>query len=167
MEVIDAQVHIWEKDHPGRPWQASHRGPDRQAARGSRLLPEVTIDQMLMAMTAVGIDAGVIFTPALYGPDNSYSFEACALHPDRFAVAGNINPTDPGVEELIRTWRSQPGALAVRMPLFRPEGREQWRAGLFERALGAAQRYGVPLCTYPPGLLRKLVPTIEKYPDLQ
>jgi predicted TIM-barrel fold metal-dependent hydrolase len=52
MEMIDAQVHIWEKDHPVRPWLASHRGHNRPGARGSRLLPEVTIDQMLMAMTA-------------------------------------------------------------------------------------------------------------------
>jgi L-fuconolactonase len=167
VEIIDAQIHIWDKHSPERPWLDFARRRDRPGAPGARHLPEVTIDQMLMAMTAVGVDAGVIFTPALYGPDNSYSLLAAAQHPDRYAVAGNINPTDPNVEEMIRNWRSQPGALAVRMPLFRPEGREAWREGKFETALAAAQRYRVPLATYAPGLLRELVPTVEKYPDLQ
>jgi L-fuconolactonase len=57
--------------------------------------------------------------------------------------------------------------LALRMPLYRPAEREQWQAGRYDPLLAAAQCHGVPVCTYPPGLLRELVPTIEAYPDLQ
>jgi predicted TIM-barrel fold metal-dependent hydrolase len=99
VEIIDAQVHIWEKHHSDRPWADFARRRDRPGAPGARHLPEVTIDQMLMAMAAVGVDAGVIFTPALYRHDNSYSLQAAALHPDRFAAAGNIDPTDPNGTE--------------------------------------------------------------------
>lgn len=164
MEIIDAQVHIWEKEHPGRPWAATY---NRNRRPGHRALPEATIDQMLLAMTACGVDAAVILTPALYGPDNSYSLEACKQFPEKFALAGNINPTDPAIEDLIKDWRSQPGALAVRLPIFRPEAREQWQAGLFDNALSAAERYDVPVATWAPALLRELEPTIKAYPNLQ
>lgn len=164
MEIIDAQVHIWEKEHPGRPYAASY---NRTPRPGHRRLEEATADQMLLAMTACGVDAAVILTPALYGPDNSYSLEACARHPEKFALAGNIDPTAPDIDDVIRNWRSQPGALAVRLPIFRPEARKQWQAGLFDNALAAAERYDVPVATWAPALLRELEPTIKSYPDLQ
>ena len=164
MEIIDAQVHIWEKEHPGRPYAASY---NRTPRPGHRRLEEATADQMLLAMTACGVDAAVILTPALYGPDNSYSLEACARYPEKFALAGNIDPTAPDIDDVIRNWRSQPGALAVRLPIFRSEARKQWQAGLFDNALAAAERYDVPVATWAPALLRELEPTIKSYPDLQ
>ena len=45
MPIIDAQVHAYERDHPGRPWAAVLHGP-----------PEVTGDEMVAAMDAVGVD---------------------------------------------------------------------------------------------------------------
>ena len=45
MLTIDAQVHAYERNHPGRPWHAVLTGP-----------PEVTGDQMVAAMDAVGVD---------------------------------------------------------------------------------------------------------------
>ena len=43
MLTIDAQVHAYERDHPGRPWAAVLAGP-----------AEVTGDDMVAAMDAVG-----------------------------------------------------------------------------------------------------------------
>ncbi|MCA3360464.1 MAG: hypothetical protein INF74_00820, partial [Roseomonas sp.] len=45
MPIIDAQVHAYERDHPGRPWHAVLHGP-----------PEVTGADMVKAMDAVGVD---------------------------------------------------------------------------------------------------------------
>ena len=42
MVTIDAQVHAYERDYPGRPWAAVLPGP-----------PEVTGDDMVAAMDAV------------------------------------------------------------------------------------------------------------------
>jgi predicted TIM-barrel fold metal-dependent hydrolase len=169
VEIVDAQLHVWERSHADRPWVESNRLPAgaEQAAQHAQPLPEMTIDGTLAAMDEAGVDAAVIFTPALYGFDNRYSLEAAARDSDRFAVAGNLDPTAPDIEEQIRTWRTQPGALAIRMPLFRPEGRARWQAGLYDPFLAAAQRYDVPVATYPPYLLRELVPTIEAFPDLR
>ena len=43
--IIDAQVHAYERDHPGRPWAAALAGP-----------PEVTGDDMVAAMDAVDVN---------------------------------------------------------------------------------------------------------------
>jgi hypothetical protein len=45
MLTIDAQVHAYERNHPGRPWAAFLHGP-----------AEVTGDDMVAAMDAVGVD---------------------------------------------------------------------------------------------------------------
>ena len=45
MLTIDAQVHAYERNHPGRPWAGTLPGPS-----------EVTGDGMVAAMDAVGVD---------------------------------------------------------------------------------------------------------------
>ena len=43
--TIDAQVHTYERDQPDRPWIGSLQGP-----------PEVTGDDMVAAMDALGVE---------------------------------------------------------------------------------------------------------------
>ena len=45
MPTIDVQVHAYERNRPGRPWVGVLRGP-----------PQVTGDDMVAAMDAVGVD---------------------------------------------------------------------------------------------------------------
>ena len=52
MPTIDAQVHAYERNHPGRPWAATLAGP-----------PEVTGDQMVAAMDEVGVDGAILVSP--------------------------------------------------------------------------------------------------------
>ena len=52
MVTIDAQVHAYERDHPGRPWAGVLTGP-----------AEVTGDAMVAAMDAVGVDGAVLVSP--------------------------------------------------------------------------------------------------------
>jgi hypothetical protein len=63
MLTIDAQVHAYERNHPGRPWAGVLQGP-----------PEVTGDQMVAAMDAVGVDGAILVSPfSLYRYDASYA----------------------------------------------------------------------------------------------
>ena len=48
MLTLDAQVHAYERNHPGRPWLGTLYGPT-----------EVTGDQMVAAMDAVGVDGAI------------------------------------------------------------------------------------------------------------
>ena len=47
--TIDSQVHAYERDRPERPWQGTLAGPD-----------EVTGDDMVAAMDAVGVDGALL-----------------------------------------------------------------------------------------------------------
>ena len=52
MLTLDAQVHAYERNHPGRPWRDVLTGPS-----------EVTGDQMVAAMDAVGVDGAILVSP--------------------------------------------------------------------------------------------------------
>ena len=74
--TIDCQVHAYERNTPEKPWRAILTGPD-----------EVTGDDMVQAMDAVGVDGAVLVSPfAIYGYDPSYVLSVYAKHPDRFGL---------------------------------------------------------------------------------
>src|SRR2546429_1712123 len=105
MLTIDAQVHAYERNHRGRPWHAVLRGPS-----------EVTGDQMVAAMDAVGVDGAILVSPfSLYRYDASYALEVRAKHPDRFALIKPVDPTDPAVAETIAEWAATTGTVGVRV----------------------------------------------------
>ena len=80
--TIDSQVHAYERDHPERPWIRTLPGPS-----------EVTGDDMVAAMDAVGVDGALLVSPwTMYRFDASYALEVYAKHPGRF---GLIKPFDP------------------------------------------------------------------------
>ena len=84
MLTIDAQVHTYERDRPERPWTAL-AGP-----------PEVTGDDMVAAMDAVGVDGALLVSPyTMYRYDASYAVEVYAKHPGRFGLIKPFDPTDP------------------------------------------------------------------------
>ena len=51
--VIDCQVHAYERDRPERPWIGWLQGP-----------AEVTGDDMVAAMDAVGVDGALLILPS-------------------------------------------------------------------------------------------------------
>src|ERR1700739_1203164 len=109
MVTIDAQVHAYERDRPGRPWAAVLYGP-----------PEVTGDDMVAAMDAVGVDGALLVSPfTMYRYDASYAIAVHAAHPDRFRLIKPVDPTDPGVAETIADWARTDGTLAIRLMLNR------------------------------------------------
>src|SRR5207237_8295021 len=80
--TIDAQVHAYERNHPGRPWAGTLVGPE-----------EMTGDQMVAAMDAVGVDGAVLVSPfSMYRYDASYVLEVEAKHAERFCL---VKPVDP------------------------------------------------------------------------
>ena len=95
MLTIDAQVHAYERNHPGRPWAAVLHGP-----------AEVTGDDMVAAMDAVGVDGALLVSPfTMYRYDASYAIEVRARHPGRFGLIKPVDPSDPGVPVLFLTAR--------------------------------------------------------------
>src|SRR5262245_27191432 len=94
MLTIDSQVHGYERNHPGRPWAAFLAGP-----------PQVTGDDMVAAMDAVGVDGALLVSPfSLYRYDASYAIDVHAAHPGRFALIKPVDPTDVKVADTIAAW---------------------------------------------------------------
>src|SRR5579875_1710162 len=134
MLTIDAQVHAYERNHPARPWLAVLPGPE-----------EVTGDDMVAAMDAVGVDGALLVSPfTLYGYDASYILEVHAAHPGRFGLIKPVDPNDPAVADTIAEWAAIDGAVAVRLMLNRGASEDPDDPGL-NRVLAAAARHSLPV----------------------
>ena len=132
--IIDAQVHAYERNHPRRPWVGSLHGP-----------LEVTGEDMVAAMDAVGVAGALLISPwSLYRYDASYALAVHARHPGRF---GLIKPFDPGAANLteeITAWAQTPGTVGVRIVLMEPTTPSASEPGI-RRILSAATAHGLPV----------------------
>src|SRR5271169_474949 len=134
MPTIDAQVHAYERNHPGRPWAAVLAGP-----------PEVTGNQMVAAMDAVGVDGALLVSPfSLYRYDASYALEVYAAHPGRFGLIKPVDTTDPGVGDTIADWAATKGTVAIRIMLSPDVSADPAEPGI-NRALAAAAKQSLPV----------------------
>jgi L-fuconolactonase len=165
--IIDAQVHAYERNHPGRPWVNRLHGPD-----------EVTGGQMIAAMDEAGVDAAVIVSSwVIYRDDASYAVEVRNAHPGRFALVKPLDPADPAVEETIADWARTPGAVAVRV-LSIPAHMIPAMAHIFPVAsddpikgigpiFAAATRHSIPVNYTCIGCLDQAATIAKAYPDCQ
>ena len=134
MAVIDVQVHAYERNHPGRPWAAVLHGP-----------PEVTGDQMVAAMDAVGVDGAILVSPfAMYRYDASYALEVHKRHPGRFGLVKPLDVSDPAVGDTVAAWAKTPGAIGVRIMMNRDVSTDAADPGV-NRVLAAAARHSLPV----------------------
>ena len=134
MPTIDAQVHAYERNHPGRPWAAVLHGP-----------AEVTGDDMVAAMDAVGVDGALLVSPfTMYRYDASYAIEVRARHPGRFGLIKPVDPSDPGVAEAVAEWAATPGTVGIRIMMNRGVSEDPADPGI-NRMLAAGARHGLPV----------------------
>ncbi|HXJ80103.1 MAG TPA: amidohydrolase family protein [Candidatus Methylomirabilis sp.] len=134
MLTIDAQVHAYERNHPGRPWTAVLHGP-----------PEVTGDDMVAAMDAVGVDGAILVSVfTMYRYDASYAVSVRAKHPGRFGLVKPVDPSDPKVAETITEWAAMPGTIAVRIMMNRDVSSDPADPGI-NRVLATAARHSLPV----------------------
>jgi len=134
MLTVDAQVHAYERNHPGRPWAAVLHGP-----------AEVTGDDMVAAMDAVDVDGALLVSPfTMYRYDASYAIAVRSAHPGRFALIKPVDPNDPGAGETIADWAATPGTVAIRIMMREGVSTDAADPGL-NKVLDAAARHGMPV----------------------
>jgi L-fuconolactonase len=134
MPTLDAQVHAYERNHPGRPWVGTLYGP-----------AEVTGDQMVAAMDAVRVDGAILVSPfSMYRYDASYALEVYAAYPDRFRLVKPVDPTDPAVVDTIAEWASTKGAVGIRIFL-RDNASTDPADPAINRVLATAARHSLPV----------------------
>lgn len=131
--IIDSQVHCYERNRPERPWIGYLQGPD-----------EVTGDDMVAAMDAVGVDGAILISPfSMYRYDASYALEVYGKHPTRFGLVRPFDPHSDTIEEDMADWTGRPGVVGARIML----GAEPFEADHpgVNRILAAAATAGVPV----------------------
>jgi predicted TIM-barrel fold metal-dependent hydrolase len=134
MLTIDAQVHAYERNHPGRPWAGTLTGP-----------AEVTGDQMVAAMDAVGVEGAILVSPfSMYRYDASYALQVHAAHPDRFGLVKPVDPTDPAVGETIAAWKATMGTVGIRLFL-RDNASTDPADPAINRVLALAAQHSLPV----------------------
>ena len=98
MLTIDAQLHAYERNHPGRPWHAVLAGP-----------PEVTGEQTVAMMDANGVDGAILISAfTMYRYDASYAVAVRNRFPHRFALIKPVDPANPAVSDVIADWKRTP-----------------------------------------------------------
>lgn len=156
MLTIDAQVHAYERNHPGRPWAAALHGP-----------PEVTGDDMVAAMDAVGVDGAILVSVfTMYRYDASYAIEVHAKHPGRFALVKPVDPNDPAVGDTIADWASTPGAVGIRIMMRGDVSEDPADPGI-NRVLAAAKQHSLPVNLLAYGRLDQVRQLAARHPDTQ
>lgn len=154
MAVIDSQVHAYERNHPGRPWAGFLHGP-----------PQVTGDDMVAAMDAVGVDGALLVSPyAMYRFDGSYTLEVQKAHPGRFGLIKPFDPADPAVAEEIADWAAKDGTVGVRIMLNRVASADAADPGI-NRILAAATRHSLPVNMLVWGRLAQAEQLAARNPD--
>ncbi len=154
MATIDVQVHAYERDHPGRPWTAVLEGPD-----------EVTGDDMVAAMDAVGVDGALLVSPfTMYQYDASYAIDVHAAHPGRFALIKPVDATDEAVVETIADWARMDGTVAIRVMMQGELSEDPGDPGI-NRVLDAAARHGLPVNLLAWGRLEQVAGLAARNPD--
>ena len=154
--IIDSQVHAYERDHAGRPWVGTLHGPD-----------EVTGDDMVAAMDAVGVDAAILVSPwTMYRYDASYALEVYARHSGRFGLVKPLDHRSESVAEDVAEWAREPGAVGVRIVLM-----EETAPGADDRGLNAilaaAAQHGLPVNVMCWGRLSLFGELAAKHPNTQ
>ncbi|MEX2616559.1 MAG: amidohydrolase family protein [Alphaproteobacteria bacterium] len=154
MLTIDAQVHAYERDHPGRPWHGVLAGP-----------PEVTGDDMVAAMDAVGVDGAILVSAfTMYRFDDSYARLVRLAHPKRFALLKPVDTSDPGVAETIAEWAALDGTVGIRIMLRQAASADPDDPGI-RLVLGEAARHSLPVNLSCVGRLDQVAILAARRPD--
>ncbi len=134
MPILDSQVHAYERNHPGRPWIGTLTGPT-----------EVTGDQMVAAMDAVGVDGAILVSPfSMYRYDASYALDVFAAHPSRFRLVKPVDPTDAAVADTIAAWAATTGTVGIRIFL-RDNASTDPADPAINRVLATAAQHALPV----------------------
>ena len=132
--TIDCQVHVYARNTPEQPWIGGLHGP-----------AEVTGDEMVKAMDAVGVHGALLASPgSLYGEDASYALAEYTRNPGRFGLIKTFNPESAGVGERVAEWAAQPGVVGARVILWGDTPPDVDHPGIDE-ILAAASRHSLPI----------------------
>ena len=155
MTIIDAQVHAYEADHPGRPWAAVLTGP-----------PSANGPEMVAAMDAVGVHGAILVSAyTMYRYDPSFALGVHADHPGRFGLVAPFDTADPAIGEKIADWAATDGTVGVRLLLAHGISDAAGEAGI-ANLLATARHHDLPVNVYCTQRHAQLAGLAAQFPDV-
>jgi predicted TIM-barrel fold metal-dependent hydrolase len=155
--IIDSQVHIWGPNTPERPWVPG-------------LVPQMpeplTAERLSAVMTEAGVNRAVLVPPVLESDRNDLCLAAAQKWPDRFAVMGRVLVEQPDAPAKFEQMLAQKGMLGFRLSFLRDFARKILSEGKADWFWQAAERRGVPVMMFAPGLLAEAGQIARAHPGL-
>jgi predicted TIM-barrel fold metal-dependent hydrolase len=148
--ITDAVVHIWKL--PLNP-KFHHRTEPMSA------------EQLLAEMEAAGVDRAILVPPQ--AAENAYGVEAADRHPARFRVMPVIEPRLPEVSETVDQLALAPAVVGYRVVFHTEEQVADLEGGKLEVFWKQAERRGMPVAAYAPGLALQMSKVAERHPGLR
>ena len=159
MEIIDAQIHLWEAESSNRPWPSY----GRSYAHGD----ELTAEQALTTMDEAGVAKAILVPPSWEGDRNDYCLQAARDYPDRFRVMGRFPIEKDRAIDQLSNWRDQEGMLGIRLT-FHNEFQRIWlEDGTADPFWGAAEELRLPVMIFVPHSIPIVHGIAERYPGLR
>ena len=163
MVIVDSQVHVWAADRRDRPWPPPAHGLKPTPHRD---VP-ISAAALLADMSAAGVDRAILVPPSWEGERNDVVLEACRRHPDRYRFAARLALDDPSARDIIASWRTQPGMVALQLTFQTPLFQKPLVDGKLDWLWAAAERAALPLTIYLPNALLPLIErAIARQPGL-
>lgn len=152
MQIIDAQIHLWES---GLPSNAAHRQ-----------VTAFTAAEAIALMDAAGVDAAVNHPPPWDKDGHAVAARAVRDYPGRFATLGTM-PVDRPDPERVASWRRQPGMLGLRFMALNEPMRSRLADGSLEWLWTAAEKAGVPIALLATDSLADISRIAARHPGLR
>lgn len=157
--MTDSQIHLWEVDHPDRPWPSPLR-TEPQGEHG------FSAEAALEAMERAGVDRAVVVPPSWVGENNATALEAAAAYPERFAIMGRFDFSAPDAERRLAHWLDEPAMLGIRLTFSQTPTREHLLDGSIDWFLKGCERHQVPLMMFLGGTPHHAGALAERYQGL-
>ena len=158
MNIIDSQMHIWQANSPEQPWP--------QGAVSLQGEP-FSAEEALAVMDAAGVQRTILVPPSWVGIQNATALAAAHKWPDRFAVIGRFDQTQPNAPARLEELRRVPGLLGLRMLLNTPAAMTLIDDPALSWFWAQCEDSGIPLAFFMPMTAPALAPLAARYPKLR
>ena len=130
MQIVDAQIHLWEQGIPG--------------TKAHRQVSAFTAQEAIQMMDEAGVAGAVIHPPPWDPTGDDVAFRALEAYPGRFAILAELPLDKPDSRARIATWRDRPGMLGLRYIFLQDPWRTWLADGTLDWLWAEAEKASVP-----------------------
>jgi predicted TIM-barrel fold metal-dependent hydrolase len=152
MQIIDAQIHLWEQEVDVVP-------PHRRQPFG--------LDEALREMDSASVHGAILHPPSWDPGSLALAKDAAARYPDRFAILGRIDPLAPDRLEQLANWLDTPGVLGLRYTFLKAHEQTWMDDGTMDWLWPEAERLNIPIAILADGHLGHVDRIAAQYPKLR